>query len=172
MAFKTIVPSEFPKPPTGTYVASVQAIWDLGTKTGKFGNDERQFVLNFELDALTTEGQPYTIIQFINPIICNTRAGKSRFWSILEELFGRTLTKTEAAELCPEPKTLLGRPCVLKVQYDADRGRSAIMGIAPLLKGQRAPVPVSGLEYLELSKEEFDDRIFSSLSKYFQTIIT
>jgi hypothetical protein len=166
--------STFLPPPAGTHSAACCRVIDLGTQDGQYKGKPkraRKLMITWELftDERMNDGRPFTI-------------GKKYTWSMsekaalrkdLEMWRGRPLADSEMGEGGFEIKNILGAPCFLTVMHETsgDTTYANVAGVTKVPKGMTVGGPEGPTVYLWLSPDEFDPKVFDSLSEKMRDII-
>ena len=160
---------EYPLAPSGTFIARVVSIIDLGTqKTSWQGmeKDTPQINISFELP---TELYEFKEGESKKPfVISNTYSHmmgkKAKLRPITEAILGVALKDEEAYSF--DHDELIGLPCQLTVVHTEKDGNTYanIGAISPLLKGLACPPQVNPSKIL--SFEKWDKEIFDALPKF------
>ena len=163
--------AEFEQAPVGTHAARCIKIIDIGTHESEYqgaANIRRQCVIVFELpEAMMTHGEsagkPFIVSKFYTASL-NEKA------TLRKDLVcwrGREFSETELEGF--EAKNILDKTCLLSITAN-DKGKSRIAGIMALPKRQVLPPRVNDLVYFSL--DEFDHKVFESLSEGYKKLIT
>jgi hypothetical protein len=152
--------------PEGTHVARCFAVLDLGTQTSEWMGEQvhrRKVLLGFELPTEThtfdeKEGpRPFSVWRRFTASL----HPKGQLKPTLEAWRGRAFTKEELKEF--EMKGLLGAPGMLTVTHN-EKGYGDMAALVKLPKGMKCPKAVNPTKYFSLEPEEFDTKVYSSLS--------
>lgn len=171
MLWKDSGGSEFEQAPTGTHIARCVKLIDIGTQRGEFqgkATSKRQCIIGWELPTeLMTEGdaagKPFCVSKFYTSSLNE----KATLRKDLANWRGRDFTESELAGF--EAKNILGKPCLVSITPN-EKGRARVTGVMMLPKNTNVPAQVNPTLYFSL--DEFDQRVFDSLSDGFKKMIT
>jgi hypothetical protein len=162
--------SDFEQPPVGTHVAICFRIIDLGTQKGEYQgkpNFKRQNIISWELpNELMTEGdasgKPFVVGKFYTASL----GEKANLRADLRNWRGKDFTPEELAGF--KPQNILSKVCMLSLTMN-DKGKVKVTGVMALPKGTIIPSQVNPNVYFSL--DEFDQKVFDSLSDGFKKMI-
>jgi hypothetical protein len=165
--------SSFTPPPAGAHTAVCIGFVDMGTQPkSPFYEDSapaHKVRITWELDEQMDDGRPFT-------------ASKTYTWSMsdratlrahLESWRGRPFKKEDFGANGFDTKNLLGKSCTLTIQHKEVGGneRAVVAGVAPLMKGIKALVPLNPQTYLTLDPAKFDQAAFDGLGEKTKELI-
>lgn len=157
----------YEKPSVGSVAAVCVRIIDLGTHdiTGKYGTKKKHQVrISWEIDEKMKDGKPF----LVSKTYTKTLHEKGMLRPDLESWRGKAFTQEELEAF--DDKKILGKPCLLNLVENGEYIN--IKAISPLPKGMSAPSPVGTPFTFSLAAEEFDQKIFDSLSETTKAKIT
>lgn len=162
---------DFEKVPTGTHVARCIALIDLGTRTGPFGS-KREVMIRWELPheamASSPDGEVFTISQFYTQSL----GEKANLRAMLKSWRGRDFTEEELKGF--DPRTILGKPCMVSVIEKATQKgdiKHVVGAVSALARGMQIPEQMNPSVYLSLEPEDFDQSAFNVLSEKIQAMV-
>jgi len=164
---------DFEQPPVGTHIARCVKIIDIGTQRGEYqgkANIRRQCIIGWELpNELLSEGdyagKPFTVSRFYTASLSE----KANLRKDLENWRGRSFTEEELNGF--EAKNILGKPCMLALTPN-DKGKVRVTGVMALPKGTEVPSQINPMVFFSLERDEFDAKLFESLSDGYKRLIT
>ncbi len=151
---------DFKDPEPGNYLAVLYKMVDLGTQLKKNfkGEMEEQHrvMLQWELGAKMEDGKPFVVVNSYKQSLYET----SSLYKVVKGMLGRDLTEEETEDF--DPKSLLGRSCMVQVVKDGkfinvDAVTSLPVGVPPL-------IPVNDLIFFSLVPEDFNAEVLEDLS--------
>lgn len=161
---------DFEQAPIGTHIARCVKIIDIGTQKGEYQgkvNIRRQCIVGWELpNELMTEGdykgKPFVVSRFYTASL----GEKANLRKDLENWRGRAFTEQELMGF--ESKNILDKPCMLGIIHN-DKGKARVSGVMAVPKGTPVPNRVNDLLYFSL--DDFDAKIYESLSEGYKKLI-
>jgi hypothetical protein len=161
---------EFAQAPVGTHPARCVKMIDIGTQRGEYlgqVNIRRQCIVGWELPNESipegeAKGKPFVVSRFYTASLNE----KANLRKDLENWRGRTFTAQELLGF--DSQNILGKPCMVSVIHN-DKGKARVSGIMALPKGMHVPPQINPSVYFSL--EEFDDKVFESLSDGYKKLI-
>lgn len=162
--------SDFKSAPEGTHIARCFSIIDLGTQHGEYQGAPTvrhecivRWELPHEMVDIDGEQKPMVVSKFYT-VSTSEKANLRRDW---ESWAGRKLTGEELLRGVDLTK-LLGRPCQLSIQHNA-QGKARVVAVTGLAKGMQCPPQYN--DSLTYSVEQGRDDAFKALPAGFQSII-
>lgn len=163
---------EYEQAPVGTFVGRCIRMIDIGTQKSEYQGQpsiKRQCIIGWELPGeLMTEGdsrgKPFVVSRFFTASLSK----KANLRAILESWRGRAFTDQELLGF--DSKAILGKPCLLSLIAN-DKGKTRVSSVMALPKGTTVPPQVNPTLYFSLEKNEFDAKVFESLSDGIKKII-
>lgn len=160
----------FEQPPVGSHASRCIRLIDIGTQKGEYQgqiNYKRQFVLAWELpNELITTGEykdkPFTVSKFYTASLNE----KATLRKDLSNWRGRDFTEEELKGFAL--KNILGKACMLSVIHN-EKGKARVSGVMQMPKGMPIPEQVSETVYFSL--DEFDQKVYDSLSDGYKRMI-
>lgn len=153
---------DFEQAPLGAQVARCVKMIDIGSQTGEWQGKatvRRQVIITFELpNCLMSDGENAGKPFVVNKFYTASLGEKATLRHDLVAWRGREFTKEELAAF--DAKNIMGKPCMLGL-IDKE-GKTRIGTIMQLPKGM--PVPEQVNQSVFFSIDEFDQRVFDSLS--------
>lgn len=163
---------DFEQAPVGTEVARCIKLIDIGTQEGEYQGSpthRRQIIIQWELPNLLMSqgdntGKPFVISRFYTASL----GEKANLRKDLVNWRGREFTVEELTGF--ELKNILGKPCMLSITA-TDKGKSRVGAVMALPKGMAVPKSINSLFYFSLDEGEFNEEVFSTLSKGIKAMI-
>jgi hypothetical protein len=160
--YATDTGGKFQDAPAGTHMGRCYSIIDLGTQHGDYGVNN-QVMVRFELpEELMDDGRPFSVAAFWT----NSTNEKATLRIVLETWRGKPFTQEEIDRF--DLEKIIGVPGLVTIGPNK-KGRMKIMGVGPLMKGQKCPPQVNPAVTFWL--DEFDRAVFDSLPDGLQAII-
>lgn len=157
---------DFQNVPQGNHVAVCYRVIDLGTQRGEYmgkENHRHKILISWEIpDEKMDDGRPFTIGQkftWSTSEMANLR-------QVLESWRGKAFEEKDFGPGGFDIMNVIGVGCMLNVVHATKGGKTYanIASVAKLPKGMTAPAPSNPRNYVWLSKEEFIEKNFESLS--------
>ena len=163
---------DFEQPPIGTHVARCVKLIDIGTQENTYEGKvtrKRQVIIGWELpNELMTEGEyagkPFAVSRFYTASL----GEKANLRKDLANWRGRDFTKEELAGF--DIKNLLTKACLVSLTPN-EKGRARVTSVIALPKGMGCPTQANPTFYLSLEPDEFDEKVFDSLSDRMKEMI-
>lgn len=167
--------TEFKLVPTGTHIARIYQLIDLGVHTTNFkdknGNnkDIQKIMLVLEIPAQKLDdGSPMTILKEFS-FGMGTHDKKSNLRKFIEESSGKILSKEEAMNF--DVETLIGQVMMISVAHvpgvkDPTKKYANVTSAMPVMSG--IPIPDSVNKTLIFSTASFDKEVFDLLPEWIQ----
>ena len=152
---------KFENPQPGTYGAVCYRVIDLGTQEVKWEGDtknQNKVFIGFELDEKMEDGRPFVIGRKFT-VSLHEKSGLRAF---LKGWRGRDFTDEELMGF--NPQKLIGAPCMLSLIQNGDYVN--IASASKLPKGMPAPKLANETTFFSL--DQFDQKVFDSLSNSFK----
>jgi len=166
--------TDFEPIPEGVHVAVAYGVIDEGLQySEKFNTSSRKVRILFEIPSETyinkdseevprTTSKDYTLS--LNP--------KATLRKDLESWRGKKFTPEEEEGF--DIKNIINKGCQIQIIHEGDKKYAKIAAIMGLPKGVKAPTPVSGNIYFDLSSGDsvdFYDNLMSTLPEFMQEMI-
>jgi len=160
----------FEHAPVGSHIARCIKIIDLGTQKGEWqgeANFKHKIIIAWELpNELMSEGEfkgkPFSVSKFYTASL----GEKASLRKDLANWRGRDFSEQELLGF--DLKNILGKPCMVSVTL-SDKGKARVSGVMAAPKG--VPVPEQINPSVHFSLQEFDQKVFDSLSDGFKNMI-
>jgi len=170
MQFKNTDTGTFEQAPIGSHIARCIKVIDIGTQKGEWQGKatfKRQVVIAWELPTeLMTEGEhagkPFSVSKFYTASL----GEKANLRKDLANWRGREFTEQELMGF--DSKNIIGKACMVSVTL-SEKGKARVSGVMAVPKG--VPVPEQVNPSVFFSLEEFDQKVFDSLSDGFKKMI-
>lgn len=163
----------FQNVPEGNHIAVCYRVIDLGTIRGEYMGKEnfrRKVLISWEIpDEKMEDGRPFTIGQRFTW----SMSEKAQLRKILESWRGKAFVETDFGPQGFDIINIIGVGCMLNVVHETKNGKTYanIASVAKLPKGMSAPAPANQRSFVWLSREEFIEGNFDSLSDGLKAII-
>lgn len=160
---------EFENPPADTHMGVCYRLIDLGTQKQEWQGDvkfKRQYLISWELDCKMADGRPFSISRFYTWSMAET----ANLRIDLEAWRGVPFTKEDLGNF--KMANLLGKACLIQVIHKTKQNggvKAKIGSIVKLPKGM-SPSPLVN-PMLEFDLDEFDQKVYDSLSDGIRNII-
>lgn len=163
---------DFEQPPVGTHLARCIRIIDIGTQKGEYQGKatfKRQVIIAWELPTeLISEGEyagkPFGVSRFYTASLSE----KANLRKDLQNWRGRDFTPQELGGF--DPRNILGKACMLSLTEN-DKGKIRVTGVMAKPKGVPIPEQVNPSLYFSLEPDEYDAKVFESLSDGYKKMI-
>lgn len=158
---------DYEQPEPGSYAGVCFKLIDLGTQTSEYQskpNVKRKMVIAWELDEKMKDGKPFIVQSFYTQSLHENATLRAH----LEAWRGKPFTAEELQGF--ESKNLLGKACLLSLVKN-DKGNVRVGGVAKLPKGMTAHVCTHDNVYFTMDPNEYDPKIYESLSDGFKKMI-
>lgn len=165
MKLKDTGSGDFEQPEPGSYAAVCYKIIDVGTQTSEYQgkpNTKRQIIIGWEIEEKMSDGRPFSVSQFYTASLNE----KAKLRAHLEAWRGKQFTAEELEGF--DSQNLLGKPCLLSLIKN-DKNKIKIQSVSKLPKSMTPPVLANMVVYFSL--DEFDQKVFDSLSEGIRKII-
>ena len=164
--------SDYELPPAGgPYVAVCTRFIDLGTQYSEhFNKSAHKVMIGWELaDIADSQNRPYQIAKRYT----FSMHEKSALRKDLEAWRGRPFVDTDFGPGGFNTSKLLGKACQMMISHttNADKTYANVQTIMAMGKGMTVPEALSPLEYLALSADEFDPKLYATLSDGLRKVI-
>jgi hypothetical protein len=167
MKWKETTQHENPEP--GTHVARCIGLIDMGTQPVSWQGQtkyQRKVLITWELPEHLMNGEfkpeckgkPFAVSRRFTQSL----AGQSALKATLESWRGKKFSKEDLSGF--DPKSILGKPCLLTLIESEDGAYINIDSVAPLPKTMKCPPQVNASKYFSLELEEFDGKVLESFS--------
>lgn len=164
---------EFQNVPPGNHIAVCYRVIDLGTQRGEYmgkENHRHKLLISWELpDEKMDDGRPFTIGQKFTW----STSEKAKLREVLESWRGRAFEEKDFGPGGFDIMNIIGVGCMLNVVHATKGGKTYanIASVAKLPKGMSAPGPTNQRNYVWLTKDEFIQANFDSLTDGLKAII-
>lgn len=163
---------DFEQPPVGTHVARCVKIIDIGTQKGEYQGKatfKRQVIIGWELpNTLMSDGEyagkPFAVSKFYTASLSE----KANLRKDLQNWRGRDFTPQELMGF--DPRNILGKCCMVSLTEN-DKGKIRVTGVMALPKGMPVPDQVNQVLHFSLEPDEYDAKVFESLSDGYKKMI-
>lgn len=164
--------SDYELPPAGgPYVAICTRFIDLGTQYSEhYNKSAHKVMIGWELaDIADSQNRPYQIAKRYSWSMHE----KSALRKDLEAWRGRPFVDTDFGPGGFNASKLLGKACQMMIAHstNGDKTYANVQTIMAMGKGMVAPEALSPLEYLALSSDEFDPKVYAALSDGLRKVI-
>lgn len=164
--------SDYELPPAGgPYVAICTRFIDLGTQYSEhYNKSAHKVMIGWELaDLADSKNRPYQIAKRYSWSMHE----KSALRKDLEAWRGRPFVDSDFGPGGFNASKLLGKACQMMIAHSAngDKTYANVQTIMAMGKGMTAPEALSPLEYLALAPDEFDAKLYASLSDGLKKVI-
>lgn len=161
---------DFEQPPIGSHAARCVKVIDIGTQKGEYQGQptyKRQVIIAWELptELISTgdfKGKPFLVSKFYTASLSE----KANLRKDLANWRGRDFTAEELSGF--DSKNILGKACMLSVIHN-DKKKARVSGVMQIPKG--LPVPDQVNETVFFSLENFDQKVYDSLSDGYKRMI-
>lgn len=162
----------FEQAPAGTHIARCIKLIDIGTHKNEYQGQTsfpRQVIIAWELpnETMTAgdyEGKPFVVSSFYTASLHE----KARLRKDLINWRGRDFTKEELGGF--DPKKILGAPCMLSLSLN-EKQKIKVTGVMAIPKGSHVPPQINDSVYFSLEPNQFDEKVFNSLSEGIRKMI-
>jgi hypothetical protein len=147
--------------PSGAYAARCYRIIDIGTQT----KQSHQIWMAWELSKKMADGQPFVISEKYTSSLHE----KAKLRGVLESWRGRKFTEAERNGF--DIEQVLGKVCFLNIVHDkkGDKTYANVASVMPVPEGLPSPAAVN--EQLFFNIDEWNDKVFAKIPKYYQEMI-
>jgi len=160
--------STFELAPSGAFAARCYRIIDLGTQTFQVKGETKeshQILMAWELSKKMADGQPFVISEKYTSSLHE----KAKLRSVLESWRGRKFSEVERNGF--DIEQVLGKVCFLNIVHSkkGDKTYANVASVMPVPEGLPSPAAVN--EQLFFNIEEWNDKVFAKIPKYYQGMI-
>lgn len=168
---------QFENAPSGAHAARCIRLIDLGTQVHTWNNDikhKRDVLIAWELPETMMEGiynpdmkgKPFVVRR----VFTASLAPNANLKAVLESWRGKKFTKEELATF--EPKSILGKPCLLNLVESDDGQYVNVDSVSPLPKGMVCPKASNSQVFFSLEENEFTAEAFGKLPESLRSKIS
>lgn len=157
---------QFETTPQGNHIAVCYRVIDLGTQQVEWQGQikhQRKVLISWEIpDEKMADGRPFTIGQKFTW----SMSEKANLRATLESWRGKAFTEADFGPQGFDIMNIIGVGCMVNVVHAHKNGKTYanIASVAKLPKGVEAPGPSNPRNFVWLSREEFVQANFDSLS--------